>query len=169
MTDNEIIKALESCTSQSGCFNGTKNCPLEHYHYGADCPLRLGLNALDLINRQKAEIETSRTEAIREFAEKFKSTLENLDANSPNKTYQIAMQNMLDYYVPKIIDDIVKEMTEDKMSGYFKCMELSQCPDCDENCLSYGDCYSCDNVFEKCCDKCIYEYRKEEFDNDSKN
>ena len=55
------------------------------------------------------------------------------------------------------------------MGDYFKCMELSQCPDCDENCLSYGDCYSCDNVFEKCCDKCIYEYRKEEFDNDSKN
>ena len=112
MTDNEIIKALESCTSQSGCFNGTKNCPLEHYHYGADCPLRLGLNALDLINRQKAEIETSRTEAIREFAEKFKSTLENLEAKSPNKTYQTAMQDMLAYYVPTIIDNLVKEMAE---------------------------------------------------------
>lgn len=62
MTDDEIIKALESCTSQSGCFNGTKNCPLEHYHYGADCPLRLGLNALDLINRQKAEIDRLKNE-----------------------------------------------------------------------------------------------------------
>ena len=62
MTDNEIIKALECCTRHSGCFNGTKNCPLEHYHYGTDCSLRLVLKALDLINRQKVEIKKLREE-----------------------------------------------------------------------------------------------------------
>ena len=51
------------------------------------------------------------------------------------------------------------------MADYFKCMEWNECLDCDESCLSYGDCHSCDNFFEECCSKCVYEYRKEEFDN----
>ena len=49
MTDNEIIKALECCANSDGC----ENCPysrqcdgVEHIQY-----------ALDLINRQKAEIK----------------------------------------------------------------------------------------------------------------
>ena len=58
-------------------------------------------------------MKPQKTEAIREFAEKFKSTLKNLEANSPNKAYQKGMQDMLDYYVPKIIDDLLKEMTEE--------------------------------------------------------
>lgn len=98
------------------------------------------MGALDLINRQKAEIErlktdnallrqdsnadtaeiralrrkleTSKYEAIKEFAEKLKSYMSNLEANSPNKAYKTAMEDMLSYYVPKIIDDVVKEMTE---------------------------------------------------------
>lgn len=50
MTDNEIIKALECCYTYSNC-NG---CPQEGK---IKCLELAGRNALDLINRQKAEIE----------------------------------------------------------------------------------------------------------------
>lgn len=49
-------------------------------------------------------------DAIKEFAESLKESLSKLEANSPNKTYKTAMQDMLDYYFPKIIDDVAKEM-----------------------------------------------------------
>ena len=117
MTDNEIIKALECCKS-SNDLTACWKCPALKLkdNICGDCSTKISNGimdaTLDLINRQKAEIETAKAKAIREFAEKFKSTLENLEANSPNKTYQTAMQDMLDYYVPKIIDNLVKEMTE---------------------------------------------------------
>ena len=66
MTDNEIIKALECCTQQVGC----KGCPLVisnemKYHGGYACAEKLRKSSLDLINRQKAEIEKlERIEAI---------------------------------------------------------------------------------------------------------
>lgn len=54
MNEKDILKALECC-SKSGCSdNETKDCPLKPYK---DCSTRLAINALDLINRQKAEIE----------------------------------------------------------------------------------------------------------------
>ncbi len=57
MTDNEIIKALECCEKPVG--KGCKECPL----YNTDCTaINLGAIALDLINRQKAEIEKKDTE-----------------------------------------------------------------------------------------------------------
>ena len=56
MTDNEIIKALACCVKDdegaSGC---SEKCPLFDTH--TDCATFLRKNALDLINRQKAEIE----------------------------------------------------------------------------------------------------------------
>ena len=53
MTDNDIIKALECC-DKFEC----DECPLDHH--SADpviCERRCKQEALDLINRQKAEIE----------------------------------------------------------------------------------------------------------------
>ena len=56
MTDNDIIKALECCTVCSS-IETCGRCPY------AECPTRKGCvgemvkDALDLINRQKAEIE----------------------------------------------------------------------------------------------------------------
>ena len=107
MTDNEIIKALEQSSNYDCelCEDKDEDCQYLCEGFMAD-------SILNLINRQKAEFEDAKTKAIREFADKFKSTLKNLEANSPNKTYQTAMQDMLDYYVPTIIDDLVKEMTE---------------------------------------------------------
>lgn len=84
MTDNEIIKALECCGNivDSTC----KECAY-HETYNASCVVRLMRNALDLINRQKEEIESlkhrktelqirnqelqhEKSEAIKEFCEK---------------------------------------------------------------------------------------------------
>ena len=79
MTDNEIIKALECCASE--CFNACDNCP---FYKQCENDEQLSKFALDLINRQQAEIERLRynleavlneradhSEAIKEFAEKL--------------------------------------------------------------------------------------------------
>lgn len=50
MTDNEIIKALECCEKQPHC----TGCP---YFEKIGCKKHLYQDALDLINRQEAEIE----------------------------------------------------------------------------------------------------------------
>lgn len=116
MTDNEIIKALECC----------------HYTDCSDCPIRgegacvdnLPQYALDLINRQKAEIErlrdtiektdaayfakvgeverltTAEAEAIKKFAEKLKTAL--------------YVKGITDWTVDDIIDNLAKEMVGEK-------------------------------------------------------
>lgn len=65
MTDNEIIKALECCTSEgfvcSGCPYDTLEAQgVEYTEY--DCSWYLRADALDLIERQKAEIERLKDE-----------------------------------------------------------------------------------------------------------
>ena len=51
MTDNEIIKALELCANRT--IHSCKFCPCNS---GIECNKKLNEGALDLINRQKAEI-----------------------------------------------------------------------------------------------------------------
>lgn len=53
MTDNEIIKALECCIEDDYDKSCTE-CPLQYYEY---CNFQLAKFALDLINRQKEDIE----------------------------------------------------------------------------------------------------------------
>ena len=94
MTDNEIIKALECCFLNRNC-NG---CSL------SDKPRCLKvavLGAIDLINRQQAEVEKENNtfakrfykEGIKEFAERLKPILFN--------------------YYDSEIDNLVKEMVGD--------------------------------------------------------
>ena len=104
--------------------NGYFQKHYEEYEQQELCSLRQAwrqsqMDYISLDAEWEGKYKTAKSEAIREFAKKFKSTLENLEANSPNKTYQIAMQDMLDYYVPKIIDDLVKEMTEGENGRLF--------------------------------------------------
>ena len=96
MTDNEIIKALECCicsTSRNDCEN--LNCPAcqeigcyfmnrSTEYYPESLIQEIGKSVLDLINRQKAEIErleaqhremcigmkVLKNKAIKEFCEK---------------------------------------------------------------------------------------------------
>lgn len=102
MTDNEIIKALEHNANKCRLYEDSE---------------RQGLykSTLDLINRQKAEIESlkhrktelqirnqelqhEKSEAIKEFAEKLKK-----------RFYLCAGRCVVDVYH---IDNLVKEMTE---------------------------------------------------------
>ena len=54
LTDEQIIKALECCNS-TAIGQCLKKCP--YYNYAATCINTMVNDALDLINRQKAEIE----------------------------------------------------------------------------------------------------------------
>ena len=113
MTDNDIIKALECC----GCDNyQCDNCP---YAYKTCTVYK---DSLDLINRQKAEIEQwkeeanryqnlwciatddifkAKSEAIKEFAERLKHSFFDNGYESPDVDF--------DY----LVDNLVKEMIGD--------------------------------------------------------
>ncbi len=110
MTDAEIIKALECCKSSLQICRA--DCPLLSE---TECSRALRENVLDLINRLQADKEALiagqetlqknlpkviKAEAIREFAELLKTTLESgrLYGNDAVKVR---------------IDNLVKEMTED--------------------------------------------------------
>ena len=66
MTDNEIIKALEICSDETIEDGHCKSCPCKDACYGEEGIHALEKAALDLIQRQQAEIDelTDRT-AIR--------------------------------------------------------------------------------------------------------
>ena len=109
MTDNEIVKTLECC-AEDKC----RECPL----LNDDCgEVILCKNALDLINRQKAEIErlekdrasliehlkksrkqtkTAKAEAIKEFAERVKVVV---------KFNYIVWDEQIDYIVKEMVGD----------------------------------------------------------------
>lgn len=112
MKDNEIIKALECCS-----INGCKNC--KYKGKAPDCMTALQKDTIDLINRQKAEIESlkhrktelqirnqelqhEKSEAIKEFAERLKT--ETFLAKAVESVEHVIWMNE--------IDNIVKEMTE---------------------------------------------------------
>ena len=112
MTNAEIIKALECCGVMSG---DCENCPSK-YRRRSDCIRILTRDAIDLINRQQAEIERLKTDAracvkevckshqidrnkaIKEFAEKLKDVFVTIDG-----TFEC-------WEVEEHIDDLVNEM-----------------------------------------------------------
>lgn len=111
MTDSETIKALECCKNKR-CVN----CPYDDVaDKFAECSAKLVNDALDLINRQKAEIDEFnnspiltklclmwKAEAIKEFAEKLKDRVSCI----PQHHFTLAE---VQYY----IDNLAKEMTEE--------------------------------------------------------
>ena len=124
LTDKEIIKALECCMVDELKKYTCDECPYKP----CGCSYALCKDALDLINRQQAELErltinmnafglgmkrekeradTIRAEAIKEFAEKLK---EDLGIWSFDFTYYADRAEARGY-----IDNLVKEMVgEDK-------------------------------------------------------
>lgn len=125
MTDNEIVKALECHAHRK---ERNLNCCDCDYIQHQDCSQRMSCDALDLINRQKAEIEkwkkncdelyeqmserqkaevriarrTGKAEAVKEFAEKVKA--------NQRKLFNYIYSN--DGF-GAIIDNLVKEMVGD--------------------------------------------------------
>lgn len=128
MTDAEIIKALECCASRKNSCNG---CPMQ----AMNCTPRVATAfALDLINRQQAEIERLKemvgeviipargggktaflmlrikalqAEAIGEFAERLKEEAE-IYCTAPNGAAREVVAVSCDR-----IDNLVREIMED--------------------------------------------------------
>ena len=121
-TDEEVIKALECCSS--GKIDGCNDCPL-FYVLGLnvsteECMESAISNAIDLINRQKEELDDLReivftdrseaikklkAEAIKEFAERLKERAYTSSDWSHGEHPQVVECDD--------IDEIVEEMTED--------------------------------------------------------
>lgn len=84
MTDNEIIKALECCKAPHCDIN---ICPMfKNAINTKDCVAELSKKALDLINRQKAEIERLEKHELQE-AMKFNSDTINRAAKEAVKEF----------------------------------------------------------------------------------
>jgi hypothetical protein len=105
-TDEEVIKALECCASH---LYACEDC-----HYLGKCRL-LEKDAIDLINRQKAEVAfwmdaaaNAKKEAVKEFAEKLKGIYIN------DKRYDRPNAHTMLIKLFANIDDLVKEFTEEK-------------------------------------------------------
>ncbi len=120
MNDNDIIKALEYCVECGNC----ATCM-----YKSNC-IDLPQDILNLVVRQKAEIERlkltyslkigevqehyrnqigrARAEAIKEFAERFSEKL-----GKTKEIINICVDGVYES-LADIIDNLVKEMTEDQ-------------------------------------------------------
>ena len=123
MTDSEIIKALECSTGKSLL---CRECPYSPRYRPPLCQRAVAKDAISLINRQKAEIESlgkevdrlsqvvmynngvtemKVTEAVKEFAEKVKESF------NENEIYYDAELLTTEYSIEKrIFDNLVKEM-----------------------------------------------------------
>ena len=120
MTDNEIIKALECCTTKGA---SCKDCPAFMKVDRSNCK-KFFKGAIDLINRQKDKIEfleekldnleyefdlmreekeAIESRAVKEFAERLKLKVD-IDLCEA-----IECSDYL-YNLPKLIDNLVKEM-----------------------------------------------------------
>lgn len=119
-TDEEIIKAVECCSEP--CYV-CDECPL--YCVGVNCSsFELHRYALDLINRQKSEIDRLKecenllkaekhslikTEAVKEFANRLKNKIKT-ECNPYGKpTFDYDTSLAIMHY----IDNLVKEMVGD--------------------------------------------------------
>ena len=132
MTDNEIIKAVECCLAKENCeVISCEKCPLEKQY---ECMDIMFHQTLDLINHQKAEIESlkhrktelqirnqelqhEKSEAIKEFAEELEYFVLNEDievAEPKCKDYEsyINGANQFRHQIKNGINSLVKERTE---------------------------------------------------------
>ena len=104
ITDNEIIKALECCGRVKD--NNCDNCPLTELQL-SECTAKAATEALDLINRQKAEIERLRKHL--DLAEQCISEVEDAAYRGGSNDY---IDSAIDRY-----NNLVKEMTEEDKNG----------------------------------------------------
>ena len=120
MTDEQIIKALEYCFTRGFDESTCYECPF--YTATAKCTEDLRENALDLIKRQKAKIESLEKElmkcklekellynvsvekqniAIKEFAERLKEFMHN--------KFKALDEYEFEYITERDIDNLLKE------------------------------------------------------------
>jgi predicted nuclease with TOPRIM domain len=124
MTDNEIIRALECC-SKSSWLNDCEGCPCYDETEDiqtSECQERLMKNALDLINRQKAELDKLAEEygeliiekdELFDIAEKQKAEIERLEKDSKRlKKVQMQLDDAMKMY-STIKAEAVKEFADE--------------------------------------------------------
>ena len=132
-TDEEIIETLERCSKGDGCFGCAKA-----YMHSANCIRILETECLDLINRQKAEIEQwqeeanswqtrfckeidnreeIKAEAYKEFTEKAKKEFLNLQYNAKTDRKNVKIEELkeqMDWLLHTVaietVDNLLKEM-----------------------------------------------------------
>lgn len=122
MKDNEIIKALECCIKEEvNC----RNCPYEEYRH-TDCVDRVYNDVINLINRQKKEIQAYKLyyagclndlkkahaeierlqkenpmDAIKEFAKRLKKTYTN---------HIVCSYSVLNNEIDKLVKEVEDQM-----------------------------------------------------------
>lgn len=114
MTDNEIIKALRCCSAP---FNDCAGCPLYGDYPSCECERY----TIDLINRQKAEIERLKNENMAKEAE-YNDMLE--QRNSVERYLETAKSEAVKEFASRLketgvircsdVDKLVKEMVGEK-------------------------------------------------------
>ena len=127
MTDNEIIKALECC--KDGTAIGCKKCPL-YEDKGQTCITILSHNAIDLINRQKAEIERLK---FPKFV--VENTLSEKEISEMLKMGRVGVVPHIEYSIKRIdedgiraeaINDYIKRLTDSDRYGWYD-WDIKEC------------------------------------------
>ena len=124
MTDEDIIKTLECCTQHQYCC--PKDCPLYEYDVG-ECDMYLMQRVLDLINRQKAEIERLKNERIERIRKLTREVYDREIAQAKIEAIKEFVERLKIFVIPQKadgytreivlksnIDNLVKEMTDIK-------------------------------------------------------
>lgn len=153
LTDAEIKKALEICTSEHlGCEDG---CPLDGMNCGDEIPKL----ALDLINRQEAEIAVSqrriatleklaehRKKAVFERVERNLELRKDLEtANADNENLKAEVERLKEELKESLIenaellkckfsaDDVAQNIIRAKAEAYKECLEKIEQRDVSES------------------------------------
>ena len=113
MTDEQIIKALECCATDDG--NDCFQCPYCNLFFepgNGGCVNRCRKDALNLINRQKTEIER-----LREYYKMY------FDRKAEIEEKQLEIEHMKDRcslteeYIEKLKSEAIKEFAEQLCNG----------------------------------------------------
>ena len=112
MTDNEIIKALKCCPKCTNAYICTESkCPL----FGQNCLYILSENALNLINRQKAEIDNLHSDTIPKLqAALVRANKYGLQADEANRILKEEIKRLqgLANYHRNLINELNKGIAE---------------------------------------------------------
>lgn len=150
MIDNEITKTLECCLSIN--YEDCLECPLHNDFYPNLCYYEGNKNALDLINRQKTEIErltkTAKSEAIKEFAERLKHEIVSaIDTyyNSNGGGYYLA-ENVVDDLLANGVVVLPCKCNECS----HRCESTNECTLYGRICTENGYCDKASKALERC-------------------
>ncbi len=116
MTDNEIVKALECCSKSNTDEHYCEDCPCRTIKY---CASHISINALDLINRQKADNK----KLLKECYELHKDANRLKEENASQKA-EIESYKHLDVILNTAIDKLAKDL---KSEAYREFAERMHC------------------------------------------